>query len=86
MAALERQTPRNRPAELLAALCVVEADRQMSEEERLTLDELTRPITWRHRFVQWLARNLGVRLYAAPTILLVDLRDHPQDGDAPKVH
>ena len=60
----------------------MEADGQMSNQD--ILDDLAKPLTWRHRFVQWLAGLLGVRLYACPVIVLVTNRLESQDG--PRVH
>ena len=43
------------------------------------LDDLTKPLTWRHRFVQWVANLLAVRLYSCPVILLVTHRAETQE-------
>lgn len=58
----------------------MEADRKMSDP---VVDDLVRPLTWRHRFVQWLAHVLGVRLYSCPVILLVARAESP---DERKIH
>lgn len=47
------------------------------------LDDLMRPVTWRHRFVQWIANVLAVRLYSCPVILLVSQKAEPAED--PKV-
>lgn len=51
----------------------MEVDPNVSEGDDM-LGDLTEPITWRHRFVQWIAHFLAVRLYTAPTIVLIDNR------------